>query len=152
MKLYIAGPMSGLPQYNYPAFDAAATALRQQGHEPVNPAEMDSEETRALALASPDGDGGGWKGVESWGDFLARDVKLVADQVDGIVVLPGWEKSRGARLEAFVALTVQKPVYIWCRGIMHLLPPSDVVHCIMMNVIDQGDVSRYNTGEADVSS
>ncbi len=101
MRLYIAGPMTGIPQFNFPAFDLMAYLLRADGHEVVSPAELDSPEDRALALLSPDGHE---KSVtKSWGDFLSRDVKLIADGgIEGIVVLPGWAKSRGARLETFV--------------------------------------------------
>ena len=111
MKIYVAGPMTGIPQFNFPAFDAAAADLRQMGYFVVSPAEMDNEETRAMAMASPDGaQGSGSSKGETWGDFLARDVKLVADEVDAIAVLPGWDKSRGARLETFVAFLCGKPV------------------------------------------
>ena len=37
MKIYIAGPMSGLPEMNYPAFFAEATRLRGLGYEVINP-------------------------------------------------------------------------------------------------------------------
>lgn len=106
MKFYLAGPMSGLPQFNFPAFDAAASLLRELGHEIVSPAELDDEDTRADALASPDGRPTQRDKVNghTWGDFLSRDVKIVADKVQGIVFLPGWDKSRGARLEAFVGI------------------------------------------------
>jgi hypothetical protein len=106
MKWYLAGPMSGIPQYNIPAFDAAAAALRAQGADIVSPAELDDPEIRAASLASPDG----LTAVagKTWGDFLARDVKLIADQVDGILLMPGWIYSKGARLEAFVGLTTGK--------------------------------------------
>jgi hypothetical protein len=97
MKWYLAGPMSGIPQSNFPAFDEAAKHLRDLGHDIVSPAELDDEETRANSLAD-------LPTKQTWGDFLARDVKIVADQVQGIVFLPGWQKSRGARLEAFVGL------------------------------------------------
>lgn len=107
MKYYLAGPMSGIPQFNFPTFFAAAENLRASGFDIVSPAEIDNEEDAGAALASPDGDLTNHKHVsgKTWGDFLARDVKLVADDVQGIVLLPGWEESRGARLEAFLALT-----------------------------------------------
>lgn len=110
-KYYIAGPMTGIPSFNIPAFDAAAEALRNQGYEIVSPAELDNPETRKASMESPDGaPGSGGANGETWGDFLARDVKLVADQVDGIVVLPGWNNSKGARLETFVSFLCNKPV------------------------------------------
>lgn len=102
MKLYIAGPMTGIPQFNFPAFNEMADRLRALGYEVVSPAELDDDADRAMALASIDGHVGSVE--KTWGDFLARDVKLIADDgIDGILVLPGWEKSRGARLETFVA-------------------------------------------------
>ena len=103
-KCYIAGPMTGLPQFNFPAFFEAAERLRANGWEVVSPAEIDEPETKAAALASPAGaPGTGAANGETWGDFLARDVKLIADDgIEFIFVLPGWEKSRGARLETFV--------------------------------------------------
>lgn len=105
MRLYIAGPMTGIPSFNIPAFDAAASALRRAGHEVTSPAELDNPAIRAISLASPDGAIATLRSHgQTWGDFLARDVKLLADDgFQGIVVLPGWEGSRGARLETFVA-------------------------------------------------
>ena len=103
---YIAGPMSGIPRFNIPAFDEAAKNLRAAGYNIVSPAELDDPVTREMAYNSLDGST--LKGVhpngESWGDFLARDVKIVADKVTGIIALPGWRESRGARLEMMVAL------------------------------------------------
>lgn len=114
---YIAGPMSHIPQFNYPLFDRAANALRNSGYKVRSPAEMDDEHVRAAALASPDGDLRVFNDSlqkhghepETWGDFLSRDVKLIADECDGIIFLPGWHNSRGARLEAYVALTCGHP-------------------------------------------
>jgi hypothetical protein len=103
---YIAGPMSGIPRFNIPAFDEAASNLREEGYHIVSPAELDDPVTREMAYNSLDGStlNDQHPNGESWGDFLARDVKIVADKVQGVIVLPGWERSRGARLEVMVAL------------------------------------------------
>jgi len=107
MKVYLAGPMSGIPQFNFPAFFVAAEQLRADGFEVVSPAEIDNEEDKGAALRSPDGQSvKRTDGVsKTWGDFLARDVKLLADTgIQGIVFLPNWQNSKGAKLEAFVGL------------------------------------------------
>lgn len=112
MKLYLAGPMTGIPQFNFPLFIAAAGELRDRGHEVVTPAELDSPKARKAALASPDGDLVAYetKTGETFGSLLARDVKLIADgDIEAVVVLPGWRRSRGARLETFVAFLCGKP-------------------------------------------
>jgi hypothetical protein len=113
MRVYVAGPMTGIPQFNYPAFIKAAEYLRSLGLDVVSPAELDDPEDKAAALASSDGnmlqysDGTG----KTWGDFLARDVKLLADDgIEAVVVLPGWDRSRGARLETFVAALCGLPI------------------------------------------
>lgn len=110
MKLYLAGPMTGVPQFNFPMFNRAAAFLRSLGHEVINPAEEDSPEIRTRALASLDGDPAALlrDTGESWGTLLARDVKIVADDIEGIVLLPGWLGSRGALLEATVAFLCKK--------------------------------------------
>jgi hypothetical protein len=109
---YLAGPMTGIPHFNFPAFEQGARFLRERGMKIISPHEEDSPEVQAAAWGSPDGklDADGKIAGETWGDILARDVKLVADGIHGVILLPGWEKSRGARLEAFVAITCDKPV------------------------------------------
>ncbi len=111
MKLYLAGPMTGIPQFNFPAFYAAEKELREMGYEVVNPAELDPPEVQKAAWDSPDGQltDGGVAG-HTWAEFLARDVKAVAG-CDGLVLLPGWQTSKGARLERFVAQLLGLPVY-----------------------------------------
>lgn len=87
MKTYIAGPMTGIPEWNHPAFYGKAAELRAQGLDVINPAEFDEE----VGLNQP------------WSSYLRRDLVLLAEECDRIVLLEGWEKSKGARLEHHVS-------------------------------------------------
>jgi hypothetical protein len=108
---YLAGPMTGIPQFNFPLFESEAKRLRAMGMDIISPHEQDSPAVQEAAWASPDGAlHSGHIAGETWGDILARDVKLVADEVCGILVLPDWNRSRGARLETFVAYLCNKPI------------------------------------------
>lgn len=130
IKYYLAGPMTGRPQFNYPLFDEVAKILRTWGIDITSPAEMDDPATRKAALASPDGaPGSGAANGETWGDFLSRDVKLIADTLGGIILLPEWNQSNGARLEAFVAINLGYPAYLvgWDGCDLHL-EPVDAQH------------------------
>lgn len=108
---YLAGPMSGIPQFNFPMFASESARLRAAGFAVISPHELDSQAVQEAAWASTDGAlHDGQIANETWGDILARDVKVVADQVCGVLVLPGWTRSRGARLETFVAHLCKKPI------------------------------------------
>jgi Domain of unknown function (DUF4406) len=119
LKLYVCGPMSGIAQFNFPAFHEAAKTLRGQGIEIISPAEEDEKHGIAqIAINSPDGrmDANGQIAGQTWGDMLARDVKIVADLVDGVAVLKNWERSKGAKLEVTVALLAGKNIYQYHEG------------------------------------
>jgi hypothetical protein len=110
-RWYLAGPMSGFPQFNIPLFDLVSLHLRDQYWDVISPAELDDPEFREMCLASKTGTE--LIGDKTWGDLLARDVKIVADQVTGLILLPGWTRSRGARLETFVGLLCNKEFLWW---------------------------------------
>jgi len=119
VKIYLSGPMSGMSAFNIPTFDKAATKLRALGHEVVSPAELDSPEFRELCLKCTSGSADqidAWcksriLHTPTWGELTARDLQIIVDDgIDAIVVLPGWEHSRGARLETFVARLCEIPV------------------------------------------
>lgn len=84
LHVYVAGPMTGIPDFNFPAFNAEAAKLRDAGFCVENPAEH-----------------GIWEGAE-WQDYLRYDLTRLAI-CDQIHLLPGWSKSKGACLELHIA-------------------------------------------------
>lgn len=111
---YLCGPMSGYPQFNYPAFHEAATALRVQGYNILSPAELDPPEKQVEYESSQDGGGEGY--IPEYTDLLGRDLAVVIDaNCIGVICLPGWQASRGGNLETTVARNLEKPVMEYHR-------------------------------------
>ena len=81
MKIYLSGPIAGVPGY-YERFDAGARAIRRLGHTPVNPA----RHPEGLTVR----------------EYMRMDLMdLMAS--DAVLMLPGWENSRGAVVERALA-------------------------------------------------
>ena len=121
MRLYLAGPMSNVPHFNFPRFDSAASLLREEGHHVVSPAELDDPRLRDAAMRSPDGDLELYVAATgaTWGEFLQRDLSLICSgRIDAIVVLLGWRKSRGASLEVLVAASTGLRVFAIKAGLL----------------------------------
>jgi hypothetical protein len=101
MKLYLAGPMRGIPYLNSPAFRLAADQLRAKGHEVYSPVEDDEREYGVdLTLHAPDGDElylekHGFSLREAFG----RSMTYICLHAEGIALLPGWQNSKGATAE-----------------------------------------------------
>ncbi len=110
---YIAGPMSNLPQFNFPAFDSVASELRDQGFTVVSPAEEDGESVREACFASETGAREDLPPTFDYGATLGRDVSIVLSHVDAVCLLPGWQASSGACTEAYSAMRAGKPVHAW---------------------------------------
>jgi len=105
-KLYISGPITGKPFGNRPAFDQAEQVLRRRGYEVCNP--------HALAHAD----------TANWEQCMRLDVvHLLA--CDGILMLPGWERSRGARLELHIAAELGLQVYMSMLAVPELRPAAE---------------------------
>jgi hypothetical protein len=105
-RVYVAGPMSGIPDYNFPAFRDAAENLRAWGYEVLSPVEMDEEEG-----LDPAGFKDGELSKAKYADVLSRDIQQIVEKgVEAIVVLPGFERSGGARTEVAFAQALGLPV------------------------------------------
>jgi len=102
MKIYIAGPMRGYPLYNFPAFDEAARRWRFRGWHVINPAELDRiEGSSEYTINLPPG---------FLRSCMKRDLTAICD-CDAIALLPGWEASRGTKVELELAKFIGLPVY-----------------------------------------
>lgn len=93
-KVYISGPMTGLPNYNYPAFFAMEKKLN--GEFPsccvLNPANIDNlYNIDTISLLPPS---------RTW--YLTTAVQMLLE-CRIVVLLPGWEESPGALLEVQIA-------------------------------------------------
>jgi hypothetical protein len=81
-RIYVCGPMTG-PEFNFPTFAAETTRLRALGYEVVSPAEI-----------NPNGG--------TWQECMKGDIAQLMT-CNLLVCLPGWTKSRGARIETNLA-------------------------------------------------
>jgi hypothetical protein len=104
MKIYLAGPMRGYKDFNFPAFHAAATKLREAGNTVFNPAERDERKHGKGTLTSPTGN---LKTIERKGfslrDALEADTRWICRNAEAVALLPDWEKSKGAKAEKALA-------------------------------------------------
>lgn len=120
MKVYIAGPMSGVPDFNFPAFHSAAKFLAAAGYDVVNPADLDGGDTS-----------------KPWNYYLKRDLPLLAG-CDAIALLPKWEKSAGTCLELLNAIQMGHSVFE-----LTALTPTDAnepTRWIMGEIIDRQEL------------
>lgn len=85
-RVYIAGPMTGLADLNFPAFDAEAERLRAEGIDVINPAEINGADC-------------------SWEECMRRDIGQLV-HCTRIHLLPGWESSAGASLKYRIACAI----------------------------------------------
>lgn len=94
-SVYLSGPMTGIDEYNFPAFREATAAIRAKGIAVHSPHEMDEDE----GYTAPQGPTPVTY-TSKYFRFLQRDVELIGSgKVDAGVFLPGWQASRGARIE-----------------------------------------------------
>lgn len=103
MRLYLAGPMAGYADDNYPAFDAARDRLRAQGHAVVSPADVGRSLWASYA-------GGRHEFEDRHAParraqlYMLHDLRVLLS-CDAVVLLEGWRRATGAVFEAMTAAT-----------------------------------------------
>ena len=107
--IYIAGPMRGMPQFNFPAFFAAEERLGAKGWETYNPARADNDFFNA-DVSKDNLTGSEEMAAEQFGltigNAMARDLTWISNHAKAIYMLKGWEKSSGARAEHALAVAL----------------------------------------------
>lgn len=106
MKIYLAGPMRGLPEFNFPAFHAAAAELRRAGHTVFSPAERDTAQY-GTDISKGNATGSEEEAVKEHGfslrEALGADLEYICHHAEVIAILPGWETSKGVAAELATA-------------------------------------------------
>ena len=102
VKIYIAGPMRGLPHFNFDQFDSAKQRLNHRGYAVVSPADLDRQCGFDPSRLPEDFD---WCTTPDDFDFagcVERDIDAIKT-CDAIYMLDGWEHSVGAKAELALA-------------------------------------------------
>lgn len=97
LRLYLAGPITNYPKHRT-AFERAKAVVALAGHEAISPLDL---------FNGPD-----------WTQAMAADLPALL-KADGIVLLPGWPQSKGARFELLLAAEAGKRVFVIVGGGLH---------------------------------
>ena len=125
-RIYIAGPMTGHAEHNFPAFNDAAKRLTDAGWEVVNPADNFGGRVD-LPRAS----------------YMRADVVLLM-QCDALAMLPGWRHSRGATLEYLIAWELGMPIYD--AQTLDLLPALPAASVVLHDLPDESVLQEAQRG------
>lgn len=101
-KVYLAGPMSGIKDFNFPAFDKAAQTLTDLGYEVFNPAQNDRD--NGFDATGLDGSmaSATFKGF-NLRHALKQDLTWICENADCLALLPGYARSKGVMAEIALA-------------------------------------------------
>lgn len=98
-RYYLAGPMTGLPGYNFSAFEDAAKLLRSWGLQIISAHEIDygeTEETRGQ--------------LHGYMEYIKGGLGVMLT-CDAVIFLSGWPRSEGCMIENDVAIALKMDRY-----------------------------------------
>lgn len=102
-KIFISGPMTGYPEFNYPLFNLVAKALRHKGYKVENPAENAA--------------------CETWADYMRLSICQVL-VCDVVYTLPNWQDSKGAVIEVGLAQELGLPIFAVSESLLNNCPAA----------------------------
>lgn len=134
---YLAGPMTGLPESNYPEFALAKLLLGEEKIQVKSPHEIDFMQhkfvrayqglcgrvlgkiqdlpVRVCKAVESDPIHNTEPGSLPYATYLKSGYKLLLE-CDGIILLHGWTKSRGVKHELYIARSLGYPVFVMGEG------------------------------------
>ena len=149
MKVYLAGPMRGLPEFNFPAFNAAAADLRSQGHEVFNPAERDVL-AYGVDFSKGNATGSEEEATKTHGfnlrEALGADMAYICQHAEAIALMPGWKNSKGAQAEYATAMALGLTIMILKEPPTRLIS-ADAAFVAALQA-DYGDMKRQRDAQA----
>jgi Domain of unknown function (DUF5664)/Domain of unknown function (DUF4406) len=126
MRIYLAGPMRNIQEFNSPTFNAATARLRERGHEVFSPVERDIKRHGWINIFL--GTTGDLKELEKYSfdihEALAEDTAWICKHAEAIALLPGWTYSRGAVAEHALCVALGLKIKV----IHELLPGFVTTH------------------------
>lgn len=119
-RTYLSGPMTGYPEFNYPAFKRISTDLRKRGwiiespHENPAPKQHDKDTCTCNIVSQCRGES------EHIWHYYMRLCKQQVQRCDSVIFMPGWPESRGAVQEFLWAQELGHTMFAFCdqRGIV----------------------------------
>lgn len=117
LTYYVAGPMTGLPEYNYPAFEAACTSLRENGVTVVSPHEVPWPEGCDSVADAQDK-----LGIEPLWEYMMQETRELLERASGVILLPGFGHSRGALVELGIVREAKLPIWFYDKPSYTLIP------------------------------
>lgn len=102
IRVFLSGPMTGIKDYNFPLFNHVAEVFRKCGYEVVNPVDICKKYKKERVLSD-----------KSVFDAMIAEQQESERTCNALVLLPGWENSKGVRLELKTAIEQNMRIIQW---------------------------------------
>ena len=102
LRVFISGPMTGLPNYNFDHFNEVAAKLDKHHIFNVNPVKICKKYKQEEVI----------KHKDVFDAMIAEQQRAEREECNAILLLDGWEKSNGVRLELQTAIELKFQIFL----------------------------------------